>query len=202
MKSLTRRAGSILTLCLVCTVPSIATSEPDTSSPETWDLPQLMARMAEVSNTRDRFTETKSLAVLTEPLILSGNLFYKRPDRVEKHVLSPYEEHLIVEGDNLTLIDQDGKKRIALHKYPVIRAFVESIRGALAGDMSTLTRFYQVVLTGDRRRWTLTLKPLDQQLADYVRFIRLSGTDNRVTQIDMQEAGGDSSVMTIRRNGP
>ena len=160
-----------------------------------------MALMAEVPSTNESFTESKSLAVLSEPLLLSGTLSYNRPDRLEKHVLSPYEEHLIVEGNNLTLINKNGKKkRIALSRYPIIQAFVESIRGTLAGDGDALKRFYRVGLSGDRRNWTLTLRPLDQELADYVRSIELSGTEAQVTRVDIREAGGDSSVMTIHKD--
>jgi len=160
-----------------------------------------MALMAETSATNERFTESKSLAVLREPLRLTGTLAYQRPDRLEKHVISPYEEHFVVEGNTLTLAAKDGKtKRIALTKYPMIQAFVESIRGTLAGDADALKRFYRVALAGDRRNWTLTLTPLDQGLAAYVRTIELSGSESQVTRIDIQEAGGDSSVMTIHKD--
>jgi len=160
-----------------------------------------MALMAETSATNERFTESKSLAVLREPLRLTGTLAYQRPDRLEKHVLSPYEEHIVVEGNTLTLTAMDGKKKsIAIAKYPVIQAFVESIRGTLAGDANALKRFYHVALTGDRRSWKLTLKPLDQGLADYVHSIEVSGTEAQVTRVDIQEASGDNSVMTIHRD--
>jgi hypothetical protein len=159
-----------------------------------------MALMAEVSSTRETFTETKSLAILTEPLVLTGNLSYARPDRIEKHVLSPYDERLTVEGDNLTLINKEGTKRIAVRSHPVISAFVEAIRATLAGDVAALRRFYHVRLEGDRRHWILTLRPFDQHAAEHVRFIKFSGTESRMTRLHIQEVDGDSSVMTIHGN--
>ena len=160
-----------------------------------------MALMAGVSSTNETFTESKTMAVLREPLRLSGKLAYHRPDHLEKHVLSPYEEHLIVEGNKLTLTGRDGKtKRISLSRYPMIQAFVESIRGTLAGDADVLRRFYRVDLTGDRGRWTLRLRPLDQEMAEHVESIELNGSDAQVIRVVVQEAGGDNSVMMIHRD--
>ena len=191
----------VLILCLSLEPLSVVRSESEAPAPAAWDLPRLMALMADVTSTKETFTETKSLAILTDPLVLSGDLSYTRPDRIEKHVRAPYEEQVIVEGDTLTLVNKDGKKTIALHKYPMIRAFVESIRATLAGDAATLRRFYHLVLAGDRNQWILTLRPRDEQLAEHVRSIKLTGTDNRVTRVDIREQGGDSSAMTIRRTG-
>jgi outer membrane lipoprotein-sorting protein len=161
------------------------------------DLPQLMELMAQVRERRDRFTETKTLAVLTKPLVLTGTLAYARPDRVEKHVLTPYEEHLVVQGDELTLMNKDGTKRIGVKSHPLIWSFVEAIRASLAGEVTALRRFYHVKLEGTRNDWRLTLRPLDQQAASYLTSIMLSGRGNHLRSVDIREAGGDRSVMAI-----
>jgi outer membrane lipoprotein-sorting protein len=173
---------------------SIAGNEPDE---QPLDVPQLMELMAQVPSRRDTFTETKTVSMLTKPLVLKGTLSYTRPDRVEKHVASPYEEHLVVDGDTLTLAGKDGTKRVKVKSHPLIWSFVEAIRGTLAGEVSTLRRFYHVKLAGTRQRWSLTLRPLDRQAAEYLRSIALSGQGNRLTKVEIQEAGGDHSVMQI-----
>ncbi|MGC3972869.1 MAG: hypothetical protein QM771_00595 [Nitrospira sp.] len=52
-------------------------------------MPGLMELLATVSSRQEHFTETKTLAMLTQPVVLKGTLAYVRPDRVEKHVTSP-----------------------------------------------------------------------------------------------------------------
>ena len=42
-----------------------------------------------------------------------------------------------------------------LQDYPVLWAFVESIRSTLAGDLQSLNRFYRVELDGSERDWRL-----------------------------------------------
>ena len=161
------------------------------------DVPQLMELMAQVTSRQDTFTETKTVSMLTQPLVLKGTLSYARPDRVEKHVLTPYEEHVVVQGDQLTLANREGTKRVGVKSHPLIWSFIEAIRASLAGDVATLRRFYHVKLEGTREQWILTLRPLDQQAAEYLTSIRLNGDRNRLTAVEIQETGGDHSVMKI-----
>jgi hypothetical protein len=156
-----------------------------------------MELMAQVPAREDRFTETKTMAVLSKPLILTGTLAYSRPDRVEKHVLTPYEEHLVVQGDQLTLSNKDGTKRIGVKSHPLIWSFVEAIRASLAGEVAALRRFYHIKVEGTPREWSLTLRPLDPQAASYLSSIRLRGRGNHLVLVEVDEAGGDRSVMAI-----
>lgn len=183
-----------LILSLLHAQEGIASSEP---SGQPLDVPQLMELMAQVTSRQDTFTETKMVSMLTQPLILKGTLSYSRPDHVEKHVVSPYEEHVVVDGDTLTLANKDGTKRVKVKSHPLIWSFVEAIRASLAGEVSTLRRFYHVKLAGTQQRWSLTLRPLDRQAAEYLTSVVLTGRGNRLTRVEIQEAGGDHSVMQI-----
>lgn len=164
---------------------------------EPWTLTDLMALMAQVPSSREAFTERKYMDVLVEPIVLTGDLSYQRPDRLERHVRRPYEERLIVEGDRLTLETLDGKRKIALRHHPVIWGFVESIRATLTGDEATLQKVYDARLEGSRDQWTLTLRPKDPQLAEYVTSIEIGGAGSRIERVETREADGDRSVMTI-----
>ncbi|SLM46834.1 putative transmembrane protein [Nitrospira japonica] len=172
-------------------------AEADVDAPQPLDVPRLMELMAQVESRQDRFTETKTLTVLTEPMVLTGTLSYTRPDRIEKHVLTPYEEHLVVQGDQLTLTNKDGTKRVRVKSHPLIWSFVEAIRASLAGDAATLQRFYDVRIDGSRQGWTLTLRPFDEKAAARLTSIALHGKDSRLTSVEIIETGGDQSVMTI-----
>ena len=191
----TRLAPLTLLCSLLAWLPTAAGQ--DAGSPPL-DVPGLMELMAKVAAREDRFTETKTVAMLTKPLVLKGTLAYVRPDRVEKHVTSPYAEHMVVQGDQLTLSTRDGTKRIAVDSHPLIRSFIEAIRASLAGEVAVLRRLYHIKLQGTRQHWMLTLRPLDAQAAEYLSSITLTGHEDRLTEVDIQETGGDRSVMQIQ----
>jgi len=160
---------------------------------------ELMQMLGSVESARARFVETRESALLKTPLVLQGTLSYRRPDRVEKHVLTPHDERITVEGGRLTLENrsQNRRKTISVGSAPGLAALVESIRATRAGDLAALRRHYALQIEGSRGEWTLTLKPLDSQVGDYVTSVVLSGSDSRIGRIMVVEAGGDRSVMEI-----
>ena len=185
----------------VCSSAAVAAEAGDSAG---WDIKRLMQDLGQVKTAKGRFVERKHLAILNAPLELSGTLVYIAPDRLEKHTLVPRAESLVLERDELTIEGKERNQRrtLVLQDYPVIWAFVESIRSTLAGDLPTLSRFYQVSLDGGERRWRLTLKPSEPRMQDVVSEIRISGDRNWINAIEIIETGGDRSVMTITRDVP
>ena len=168
-------------------------------TPAQWGLEQLMRELGQVKSARGKFTERKYLAILNAPLEFSGTLIYTAPTRLEKHTLLPKPESLILEQDRLTMENKEKNQRrtLVLQDYPQVWALVESIRSTLAGDLQTLNRFYQVSLEGNENQWRLVLRPSEPKMRDMVSEIRLSGSRNRIATIEVIEAEGDRSVMTI-----
>ncbi|MCK7496083.1 MAG: hypothetical protein MZW92_37900 [Comamonadaceae bacterium] len=106
---------------------------------------------------------------------------------------------MVVERDTLTLESKGGQQRrtLALQDYPAIWAFVESIRGTLAGDRQSLDRFYRMALEGKAERWRLLLTPTEPAMQALVSSIRIDGGGSRIDRIEIYEADGDYSVMTV-----
>lgn len=166
-----------------------------------WGIEQLMHSLAAVQSSQATFVELKHVALLTTPLQSRGRLVYVAPGKLEKHTLSPREESLVLQGDELTVESGGRKRRLQLQDQPVVRAFVESIRSTLAGDLATLRSFYAIQLEGSERRWRLILKPGDRQVQEIVSEIRIVGSRDAITHIEFLETGGDRTVMTITRDG-
>lgn len=169
-----------------------------------WGIEQLMQSLGRVKSATGKFVERKHLAILNSPLEFSGTLIYTAPSRLEKRILLPKPQTLVVEQDRFTIEgpSRNQSRTLALNDYPLIRAFVESIRSTLAGDLQTLTRFYRINLEGNPDRWRLSLAPSEPAMQAVVREIRLSGSNNRVGTIEVIEAQGDRSVTTISEDAP
>ena len=167
-------------------------------------LPELMRELAEVPAAEARFTEIRHVSVLQKPLLLSGRLAYVRPGRIERHVLSPYDEKTVVSGDRVTIENRSrsASRAFSLESAPAAYALVESLRATLAGDLDALQRHYFVELKGRRDEWTLTLAPRDSAVSSLVSSVKLAGSRGRVLRFDVQEAGGDHSTMTISDDKP
>lgn len=186
-----RRAACLALLLAWIGAPAGAAGTAD------WTLPALMQRLAQHPAGEVRFTETKKLAVLDTPVTSSGRLVYSPPDRLEKHILTPRAESLVVERDQLSMT-RDGRTRtMRLSQYPELMSIIEAIRGTLVGNQALLAQHYTLALAGTEQDWRLTLSPLDERLQRWVRQITVVGRRNTVSRIETLQANGDSSVLEI-----
>jgi hypothetical protein len=192
-----------LLICVLTSVVCVAlAAEPQPDERESlsapWGLEQLMLELGRVQHSRARFVERKYLKALTSPLELTGTLAYDAPDRLVKRTLEPKPETLIVENDRVVIESQARRSRtLRLEEYPVLWAFVESFRSTLKGDLPALERFYRVALEGGPQRWQLALTPRDPKMSALIESIVIGGGKGRISQIEVREARGDRSVMTV-----
>jgi outer membrane lipoprotein-sorting protein len=184
------RLGLCLTVVL-CARAAIA---------DDWQLPDLMRTLSQNKRQEATFVEKRYLSVLDKPLVSSGELSFVPPNRLEKRTLKPKPESLVVDGDVL-IVEQSNRRqrRLRLQEHPEISAFVESIRGTLAGDRSALESVYSLELSGSAEQWRLSLVPRQEEMARIISQIRIAGSQADLTTIEFDFADGDRSEMTVAR---
>ncbi|MBT9567666.1 MAG: outer membrane lipoprotein carrier protein LolA [Thiobacillus sp.] len=158
---------------------------------------QLMSGLARQPQGAATFTETKSIAMLEQPIESSGELLFVPPARLEKRTLKPRPESMVLDGETLTLTRGRRTHVLRLQDYPQVAGMIESIRATLAGDRKALEKVYRLALNGESERWTLTLTPLDPKVGKLISRIRMEGARSQVRSVEILQADGDSSVMTI-----
>ncbi|KVN05320.1 outer membrane lipoprotein carrier protein LolA [Burkholderia stagnalis] len=189
------RALAVAAAALAIVVPAHAA---DADVP--WTLDRLMSTLAQRKAGRATFTETKYLSIAAQPVESSGELVFVAPDHLEKHTLSPKPEHLVVDGDMLS-VERNNRKytlALALARYPELGAFIDSIRATLAGNRFALEQVYKVALSGRGDDWTLTLTPLDARMLKVVSTITLDGTRDALRRVAIRQADGDRSLMRLQ----
>ncbi len=157
-----------------------------------------MAHMAQATQRRASFVEEKHLAALSVPLRSEGTLEYRKPDHLEKITSSPQYEGLVVDGDRLVInaSGSDAPRVVELSGQPEIRTLIDTIRGALSGDLPLLRRLYDVSGTGTAADWHIVLRPRDPAIARVAREVQLSGGSD-LRSIASLAPNGDTDTLTI-----
>lgn len=165
-----------------------------------WTTDTLMQLLAQSKSGRASFVEKKYIGIIDTPVESSGELFFTAPDKLEKRTLKPKAESLALEGSRL-IIERPGKARLNLNlqDYPEAAAFVESIRGTLAGDKTALEKVYRLSLNGSADKWLLTLQPLEARMSELITRINIRGVRSEINQIDFDMADGDRSEMYVTK---
>ena len=164
-----------------------------------WDIDRLMHSLAQTRSDHASFVEKKTIAMLDKPVESAGELFYTAPDYLEKRTLKPKAESMTVDAGTLIIERGRQKHRLQLQDYPEVAAFIDSIRGTLAGDRHALERNYRLSLEGTAEHWTLQLVPVNEKMQAVVKRIRIAGVQNAVRSIEITQADGDSSLMLIEK---
>jgi outer membrane lipoprotein-sorting protein len=158
---------------------------------------ELFDSLSHAKPARAAFHEKKFVALLDKPVESTGELLFTPPSRMEKRTTAPRAETMVVDGDLVT-VDRAGRKQtLRLREHPAIAVLIESIRATLAGDLAGLTKTYSAALAGDSAKWRLTLRPLDPSLGTLVERLEITGAQAQVKTIEIFQADGDRSVMTL-----
>jgi len=178
---------------LICWLPQLVAAQAVAPS-------ELMRLLASAESSRATFVETRHSVLLKAPLVLHGTLAYRRPDRLEKHVLQPHDERLVLEGDRLTIDNRTRARKLttSVAGSPAIAAMAEGIRATRAGDLAALERHFEIKVDGRREAWSMSLRPTSEQVSGYVSAIVVTGAGSRITRFEVQETSGDRVVTEIR----
>lgn len=168
------------------------------SQADTLTVEQLMQTLAETKPSRATFIEKKHIALLDQPVESSGELFFTAPDYLEKRTLLPKPESLIVNGQKILIERSNKTYYFTLQNLPELAAFINSIRGTLAGDLKSLKRDFQLQLEGGTDKWALQLTPSNEKMKKLLQHIRIAGFNNQIHNVEILQTDGDSAVMTIK----
>ena len=192
-KSATRWPALLALAALLAVSPPIVRSSSD-------DLQELMSLLAARRHGQVDFVEQHFLAVLKRPVESFGVMTYDAPHRLEKRTVEPRPERLVLDGDEITVERKGHTHVLELAAYPSLLPFIESLRATMAGDLPALERAFNVDFAGNVERWTLTLYPRDSKVSSTVSRVRIDGSRDVLSKVEIFEANGDRSLMTLREH--
>jgi Outer membrane lipoprotein carrier protein LolA-like len=193
-----------LLVCILIGFSSLAVWATESPSQAQATLKSVMLSLSKVSKAKSEFTETRYIHILKSPLVSSGVLSYQSPDQFEKHTLVPIEEKMTIAKHvvNIEMPSLKKKQTIYPGNFPALATIVDALRGAMSGNLSDLERVFKVSAQGNLQGWSLNLIPIEAVQYGYVRKIVIQGRADFIDQIEIIQADGDRSVMSMKRVEP
>ena len=195
MRSPVHKAGSIL-LLLALTTALLAGTTAFADAPDA-GLDAILASLAQRPHGHVLYSEQIDSALFKRPLHTSGELFFDAPDRLEKKTLQPVAEDLLVEGDVVTIVRGTHRTSIRLSDHPQLSPLLNGIRATLAGDRSTLEKYFQLAFTVDESHWELDLQPLASDSKPVYKRVLIRGIDDRIHSVTLERAPGERTTITL-----
>ncbi|MDF1749510.1 MAG: hypothetical protein P1V34_11630 [Alphaproteobacteria bacterium] len=180
----------------------IAASPVRADWPGAWGLAQLGESLAETTEGKVRFREFRTVSYLNAPIELSGYVM-RRGNRIEKHILSPFQESIVIDGDTVDVDTAEGEHhRFDVNDHGLIKGLATALQATLSGNLLVLEKQFDVILSGAPTGWTLHLTPLEADLRQVLPGITLTGVNGLVETIEIEGEHGDISMMTLQHTSP
>jgi hypothetical protein len=136
--------------------------------------------------------------MLSEPLVIAGELEHRGDGAFVRHVQEPYRETATVLGENVT-VERDGNspRRFSLDRAPELRGMFSSFGAMLTGDRATLEQHFEITSSESNNSWRIDLVPRASKMRTRLARIRVDGHGDRANCMTMDEPDGDATVTVI-----
>ena len=165
---------------------------------------EIMASLTEAASSMQtmqcRFVQSKTMAMLTEPSVSEGKMYFSSPDRLRWEYLTPYPFALVVNGEKIVKVT-DGKSEVLDgNSGRMYQGITNMIIGSASGKKLFDTSTFDVVLFDDGACWKAEMTPKRRdmkrmfsqlvfhfdkktQVIDHVEFVEPSG-DKTIIQFE------------------
>lgn len=144
------------------------------------------------------FVQTRHLEGLSAPIVSTGTVTLSE-DHVVWHNLSPFDIRTTF-GPEGVMQSVEGGEPQAINTYGSAGSLVGGLplTDVLRGDLGKLETLFRVTTSFDAAggRWTGTLVPHDERLAEILGTIEVSGC-TEVESITLRRPGGDYDVIRL-----
>jgi hypothetical protein len=139
-----------------------------------------------------KFAEEKTVMILKRPLRSSGELVFLPDKGLYRKLMTPFEQELLITPESIHQRDQSGRtEKVALEKLPAAKAFVEAFLTVFSGSWKALHSHFRVYFSSENRHWQLGLTPKHKVMATLISCIVLTGDDEHLVTLWVQETNGD-----------
>ena len=124
---------------------------------------ELMASLTEAAASMQtmqcRFVQSKTMAMLAEPSVSEGRMYFSSPDRLRWEYVTPYPFALVVNGERIVKVT-DGKAEVLEgNAGRMYQGIVSMIMGSASGKKLFDTSAFDVVLYDDGTFWKAEMTP-------------------------------------------
>ena len=145
-----------------------------------------------------RFTQQKTMAMLSEPTVSEGLMSYVSPDKMHWEYTNPYSFALVVDGNKITKITDGNEEILDAKTGRMYQGIVNIIMSSATGRNLFDKSMFDVVITGDDEFWKAEMTPKKRDMKRMFAMLTFyfDKKTNVINKVEMTEAGGD--LMTIQ----
>lgn len=151
---------------------------------------------AKISSVKSSFVQEKTLTMLTEKIVSSGEFWFKRSDKVRIEYKIPYTYLLIINGDQMITKDNQKESHVNTSSNKLFKQINRIIIDCVQGTILN-SKDFSVKVSESQNRFLVELTPQTKTIKEFFKTISLTldKSDYSVSELELLEQGGDTTVM-------
>ncbi len=146
------------------------------------------------------FREVRHSPLLSEPLVVTGRMWRDQGGRLVRETVEPRRATYTLTS-SMIVIERPGRssRNYSLAHVPELAVLYHGLTALLGGNADALRERFEHELTYGESGWRLELQPRDDDLAEIVKTLSLSGKGERIQRLELALAEGETIETELSR---
>lgn len=189
----------ILSLLLVFAAVLTAQAAPLTAAQKGDVIARINAAAASLKTMTCNFTQTKTIAMLSETMVAKGRMSYSRPDRLRWEYTTPYKYLFIFNGTKVYVGSSSRADVIDTNANKLFKEVGRLMMSTVTGTALSDTRSFTSDVADGGSRWQVTLVPKKKEMKKMFSQIVLhfGKKDLMIAQIDLYDSNRQLTSISL-----
>ena len=185
-----------ITLLLLLVWPQLSISE---AVDRQQQLQAVIAQLAPAGSIRSRFTQTKTMQLLSRPLVSNGQMIFDPELGLYWQLETPFVTTLLVNQRRIVQISGEQRSTLTSDEQPAVFAFSTIFFQLLSGNLAGLEEQFTIKqIPLQAAAWQIALTPKDSQLRAVIAQVELLGADD-LEKITIKDHAGDMTTIEFQQ---
>ncbi len=134
--------------------------------------------------------------MLSEKIVSKGKFWFKREQKVRIEYEKPFRYLLLINGDQILIRDDQKETKMSAHSNKLFQQINKVIVDCLSGAILENKDFAPRVFLNEKM-YLLEMSPVSKGIKEFFQtiIVLVNKDDWSVTSIQMNEAGGDNTII-------
>ena len=193
-------AGLLLCLMLALTAQAQSLKKADAAQQRQM-IERINRAAAGITTLECRFTQVKTLRFLNDKMTSSGRmLFMADGGRLRWEYQQPYQYTFVINGEKVYIKSARNTQTIDIRQSRLFQSIAEMMMNSVTGKSLTSSADFGCTMYSGGDEWVAQLTPKRKEMKKMFKELRLhfSAQQQMVTQVEMTEPSGDTTVITLK----
>lgn len=144
-----------------------------------------------------RFTHSKHLRELPQPLVANGEFTFARELGVYWHTLQPFDSVIVLTAAGITQSDEGAQTmHLSANEQPAVRVIADVFLALFTLDVARLNATFDLYGMSQGERWIIGLRPRSAAMSAAFKEATITGGKD-VEQITLTDTHGDRTSIDL-----